>query len=374
MPSLRVAIPPSDPTAVHDVRTRWPAEALAARGYVEIVELPERIDVVRRDTASVLTSAPDADVYVITRPLARKVVDLIPALQAQGARVVVDVDDDFRHCPPTLPGRWRIDPRVHPQHNWRHLLRACQIADLVTVSTPALLGYAPHGRVRVLRNAVPASYLEVSVEEIRHETEVDHGGPMVGWAGAVQAHPGDLDVTHGGVAQALRDSGYGFMVVGMAEGVRSALGLATDPPDTGRLPHDQWPYALAALAMQVCPLADNSWTRAKSWLKPLQSLALGQPCVASDSPEYMDLYHDLRDWMTVNDERPDRLPLLVARPRARTWCRHVRALTSAPTLLGHPIAREYSRVARGFVAQRHTVEGRCGDWLEAWTSAYEGRG
>src|SRR5689334_24701002 len=48
---------------------------------------------------------------------------------------------------------------------------------------------------------------------------------------------------------------------------------------------DAWPRALSALGIGLAPLADSTFNRAKSWLKPLEMAAVGVPCVMSALPD-----------------------------------------------------------------------------------------
>lgn len=57
----------------------------------------------------------------------------------------------------------RAEPTTNREQNGKWLGVAWERADLVTCSTPALAErYGKHGRVAILPNYVPASYLEIA--------------------------------------------------------------------------------------------------------------------------------------------------------------------------------------------------------------------
>lgn len=347
-------------------RLIWPAEALAAQGAdVDVItmERPDEDQVQAQwgeffdGTHRVVdVLAPDADVVVLQRPLRKGLVDSIPVLQAKGTKVVVEVDDDFTHmsqrnaswrdCHPVatytrhkLPdGTTKVITHGGPDRNWQHLARACRDADLVTVSTPALAKrYGAHGRVRVVPNHIPASYLLIEREP--------HDGVYVGWTGSVETHPDDLQVCGAGVARAVRSTGATFAVIGTGKGVQRNLGLDEQPMVCGWVPLDEYPKAVAQLDVGIVPLELTAFNEAKSALKGLEYAALGVPFVASPTGPYLfDLavgWHARKpkDW-----ERMVRILIESAEGRAELRGR----------------GREW--------AATQTVEGNCGQWLEAWQS------
>jgi glycosyltransferase involved in cell wall biosynthesis len=285
--------------------------------------------------------------------LAGAIADLIPLIQREGIKVVVDIDDHFRHTPPRMGGRLRIQPELNPHYNWRHMVTACAHADLVTCSTPALRAYAPHGRVRLIRNRVPERFLQIMAPR---------DGQTVGWSGDVSQHPGDLEVTRGGVGQALAEADADFMVVGTRLGVRDALELPAEPYATGHVSHEDYIRKLAELDVGIAPLADNSYTRAKSSIRLLQYMALGIPWIASPSPEH-ELLHD------ECAMRHSPASGAIARSRRRDWCREVSKALRRPESERQAISEQ----SRQLVADHYTIEANADEWLNAWASVVEGR-
>ncbi len=253
----------------------------------------------------------------------------------------MDVDDDLTCIDPANPAWAGHHPRRNPDDNWNWLVQACREATLVTCSTPELARrFAPHGRVVVLENCVPAAFLEIE--------HVDVGGtdPLVGWAGSLHSHPRDLEPVGTGV----RDAGVRFRVVGPPAGVGEALHVG-QVEGTGDLQLKDWHPAVAELDVGIAPLADTKFNRAKSWLKPLEYAALGVPFVASPTPEY---------------ERFGRDPCLgLYASRPRDWAAMLRLLKDP----GWRVTA--SDAGRDAVRRLHTVEGNAWRWAEAWALAAE---
>jgi len=284
--------------------------------------------------------APDADVVVFQRPLAAKMTKAIPMLQAKGVRVVVEVDDDFEHISPRNVSWPMVQPHLHPARNKVLLRRACEAADLVTVSTPALARlYGAHGRCVVVPNCVPESYLRIRQEA--------HDGIFVGWSGSIDTHPDDLQVTGTGVARAIRATGATMAVVGTGKGVRKALGLAEVPLTSGWRSLTDYPEALAQFDVGIVPLELSLFNEAKSYLKGLEMAAVGVPFVASPTGPYREL---AERGAGVIAESPRQWEGLVKRLVRDTGYREE---------LAHR-GRE--------AAATMTVERNAHRWLEAWES------
>lgn len=356
---MRVVVYPADSGACGHYRLVWPSKALIDQGadvglHHPTTDEPDIEGVFQDDyesvhgmrlgrkvaTRVVNVVRPDADVIVLQRPLRRWIADAIPLLQDKGVRVVVEVDDDFARIHPNNVSFSGCHPRTSPDRNWAHLKRACDAADLVTVTTPALAKrYGAHGRVAVLPNLVPAWYL--TVERDRHD------GVYVGWSGSIDTHPDDLQVTGGGVAVAVRDTGARFAVVGTGKGVQRGLGLDAPPVATGWRPLEEYPVGVAQLDVGIVPLADTDFNHAKSNLKMSEMSALGVPPVGSPTPDNVRLG----------------CGLLARRPR--DWAKHLRLLVR-----NSDYRAEVAAHGRTVMAGR-TIEGNCGRWLDAWLSTVE---
>lgn len=341
---MRVVVWPGDNGGVGHYRLRFPAQTLADQGC-DVRILP-RLPKLYWDRewygqnppldARVLGFAEplDADILIVQRPTWLLAVDVVYHAKQAGVKVVVDVDD-------------RLD-RVHKRHvvhddfvrdfaHHEYLDVACKLADLVTVSTPALADRYGHGHSAILPNLVPARYLNLA--------GLKRPG-TVGWSGYVGTHPGDLQTTGGAVQTVLHD-GWTFHVVGPPDGVRQALQLRTEPSATGTVSFEEYPLALAELEVGVVPLEPSEFNQAKSCLKMMEMAAVGVPVIGSPTPDNLRLHK-----MGVG---------LIADSRGQ-WRRHLGRLT-------RDIDLRYEMAEKGRdVMSGLTYELQCGRWWEAWAS------
>lgn len=363
---FRVAIVPSDVPACEYYRARFAAEHLERLGKIQLVDLPDpKVRMAQMSPTSPreavsITNLPEVDVVVFVRGvLPGRVVDLIPLLQKQGVGVVVDADDAYDRLPATLESLYKVNPRLSKLYNWDHAKRAMKLADVVTISTPPLQRY--RSDAFLIRNQIPERYLEIR-HNVPHTVGTHPPDLVVGWGGTVRGHPGALRVTHGGVARAVTEHNARFLNVGDGEDVKKDLGLLEPPDVTGIVDLDQYMVEMAKFDVGIAPLELNQYTEAKSWLRPLQNLALGSSFIASCTDEYLELYGELEDWCFHHDRK---VPGIFAQPRGRTWY----ARTSQALEAAQEAGDELSATAREFVKERHTVEAHAHEWLEAWTNA-----
>jgi glycosyltransferase involved in cell wall biosynthesis len=348
---MQVRVQPADYGGCGMYRLRWPAAALADLGYPVTVHDTWPEAHWRAQTGHdprIISVDVDADVVVMQRPMLAELVQSIPVMQRQGVAVVVEVDDDFTALPrghQAREGTAEFDRQGRRRtHTRRHLRRACELADLVTCTTPAIAArYAPHGRAAIIPNCVPARYLTIQPEA--------HDGLRVGWTGSTVTHVDDLASAGDGIARAL--DGAPFHVVGTGVGVADQLSLGDDQViPTGWVEIDDYPTAYAGLDIAVVPLVDNDFNHAKSWLKGIEAAALGVPFVASVTDPYCDL------------------AALGAGGLARTpdeWVTMLRLLIDSPEARAE-IAWKGRQVAAGW-----TIEGQAWRWAEAWEQAVKNR-
>lgn len=316
-------------------RLIWPSEQLARDGHDVTVQVPGW-------SAGELPveGAEPPDVIVLQRPMHVRYITAVARFQEAGVAVVVELDDDMV----TLSRRhvlWpSVQPKLSPMVNWRALLECCRMADLVTVTTPALTRrYGGHGRVAVIPNHVPASYLDVQRRE--------HEGVTVGWSGVVATHPADLQITRGGVGRACASTGATFTVIGSRDGVREALHLPDEPAGDGFLPLEQYPDGLGQFDVGIAPLEGSAFNEAKSYLKPLEYAATGVPFVMSGTGPYMSLPAGVGS----------------VAERGRQWESGVRRLVTSPEMRSEAAGR-----GREWAAGQ-TIERNAGMWWDAWERA-----
>jgi hypothetical protein len=272
----------------------WPGFVAAQQGADVTVHHMDHPDRVWADTrynaldarwhVSELHNVPEADILVFQRPLSRIMVEAMRLLQGRGFRIVVELDDDLARIDPRNMAHDSIAPHMNGESNWNHLQEALDLADWRMFSTSHLLHRYGRPGDWVVRNAIPDAYLDLEPEVVITE-------PRIGWSGFVGTHPGDLDMVGTGVEKALRYTDGRLWVVGGDEGIAEAIGIARRRiMSTGAT--DTITYGItvrSAFNIGITPLAPSVFNRAKSWLKPLEFMALGIPTVASPTVEYRAL-------------------------------------------------------------------------------------
>lgn len=341
---------PADQAGCGSYRLMFPATALRAQGVDVIAENTgptvewDRVwsgDAPPLDAQVRGVHKPDADIVVLQRPGRRIWCQVIVALQAHGVKVIVDVDDAFHAIPRANVAHPMYDPRLSPHHNHEWIAKACELADMVTVTTPALAKvYGRHGRVAVLPNLIPEWFLQIAGPR-------EPDTPMVGWTGTVETHPHDLEVTAGAVHRALiAVPGSRFGVVGTGVGVSQRLRCNVEKI-TGWLPFEEYPLAMASVDVGIVPLRASPFNEAKSALKASEFAALGAVPVMSPTPD---------------NQRLHRLGVGLLADSPAQWRKHlIRLLRSAD------LRAEFAGRGREVMAGQ-TYEQHCGQWHDAWTS------
>lgn len=331
-----------------------PAEAVSSYDPTVQIRVGTEIEVEAHRNSDLIATVrsvnEDIDLLILQRPLDNAFTAVIEQAQRQGIACVVELDDDFESIH-RLNRVWKNVQPSHVKHsNFEWLKRACELADHVTVSTQELAKYAPHGRVTVLDNYM-------------HETDllpVNAGSDAevrVGWSGTLQVHPTDLQVSKPGLAQAVRDTGAIFSVVGDGEGVREAVGLPkyVQMQHTGWVPLSDYIHTVSeTIDVGVVPLDDITFNRAKSWLKGLEFAAVGKPFVASPLPEYRRLHDDYG------------IGLLAETPSQ--WRRLTRSLIEDRDMRVELGSEWQNTVRHSLLYSQHASE-----WLDAWSQAVEYR-
>ena len=265
-------------------RLIWPAELLGIEAAdevdVEVVTQDDaasrfevKVDLARsigagRTVLGELAEIPDADLVILQRPLAGALVEVMERLQAAGVAVAVEVDDDFETIHPNNMAWPTVQPHLSDQHDGRsylHLRRACELADRVIVSTPALAArYGRHGRVSIVRNYVPRHYLHL----LPPERPAGDVAVRVGWSGTVNTHPTDLQVTGGAVGEVLRSRGLIMHLIGEND-PRVAANLSLGPGAKvahtgGWVQLHTYPVAMSSFDVGIVPLDLSPFNEAKS--------------------------------------------------------------------------------------------------------------
>lgn len=322
-------------------RLYMPGRMLHHQGHD--VEVKVDIQTIFAEDGRAIDVEPTHDVMVLSRPMSRHMLTIVKLLQDRGVAVVVEVDDNARLLHPSHKGWKKLHPRYSPDYNWKILEEAASMADWVTVTTPALAEeYGKHGRVSILPNYVPESYLS-----IRPEKE-----PVIGWGGSIDVHPTDLPVLGGSIANITREFDMKFRHIGTGDADKV---LGVDKDYFQRLPWQPiltYPEEVARFAVGVVPLHDNDFNQSKSWLKGLEYSALGVPFVASPTDEY---------------RRLNKLGAGLLASKPRQWQSQLKSLLSSRELWLE------TREAGIEAAKELTYEKNAWKWMEAWEQALNHR-
>lgn len=325
------------------VRCMWPAVVLRAQGHDVTVWDAQRLDNPimftpnGRGGAKNVSSLPGVDVVVLQRVTQQTVYDAMRIWQANGIRVVIDMDDNLRDVHPSQnPGAWSTLNQTGDHLSWKIAEKACADADAVVVSTEDLLRV--YGGT-VVRNCVPGAYLGIGVRTAYPDR-------IIGWSGAASFRMRDGAVMGSALARLQRD-GHELHVIGSADRIGEVFTLDRPPAHAATVPLDQYPYAMAQVTVGVVPLANNRFNRAKSWLKPLQFAALGVPVVCSPSYEY--------------EELAGHIPSIVFARNPRQWYARTREI-----LMDDDLRASLSFAGR-FSAEQFLYERNAHLWWNAWT-------
>lgn len=268
---MRILMHPVDQFGCGFHRMTEPARAVTEQFGDEVeIDVRYTMDIVPNGAGGMdKADLHDADVVIIQRPEHAEWLPYMRLAQHQGAAVVIEVDDLLAAVPPAHSGYTEIRQRGLDGL----LAQCCHEADLVTATTPALLGvYARHGRGVIVPNAIHRRFAELPPAYEREGELVS-----VGWTGAVNTHPYDLLEIGTGLVTALeRTGGHGQFKVWSPRGVADQTGIRSlqllnwerDPSKFLTLLGEQLDVGLA-------PLRDDLFNRAKSWLKPIEYAARG---------------------------------------------------------------------------------------------------
>jgi len=196
--------------------------------------------------------------------------------RAGGTKLVYECDDDLLRVDPSGL------PHLHSDDARTVIKKMVRLADLVTVSTPALAEAwsGLNGNIVVLPNYVNAELLQL--ERPRRDRLT------VGWSGGT-SHLVDWSAHHEAIGQGMAGADADLHFVGqdyspMTPGVRTRF-TQWEP--------NVWDYYKSIdFDIGVIPLARTDFTASKSHIKALEYAALGIPVVASDEPPYREFVID----------------------------------------------------------------------------------
>lgn len=334
---MRVIVVPNRSDAMGYYRLMWPALALQQQGYdVHISHGDNAIKWLPDKDGNVAdVNTPECDVVVIQRCTQRLLVQIIQLWQQRGVKVVMDLDDDFRHIDAAAnPSAYNLLHTDDREVHWKYTEQAIDIVDGLVVSVQAL--HDMYGGM-IVRNQIPSWYLDVYRMPV---------ADIFGWTGGIKLRRTDPEVV-GLAFRWLQGDGYRMGVIGPPDGIKDAFRLRDEPVSPGMLRIDDYAEHMSRFAVGTAPAKNIRFNQSKSWLKMLEYAALGVPCVVSPIPEYMELW---RQGVGVVAYTP------------KDWYHSVTELLTDKTY-----AESLSAAGRE-VASRRTIEGNADLWWRAWTA------
>ena len=242
-------------------------------------------------------------VVVLKLIMQKQILHDIPAAQALGQKVVIDMDDFFVELPKSNLAYETTDPLTHPDSNREIYEKSLYLADALIVSTQFLYDYYSSRRSNVflVRNSIDLS---------KFSRRKDSGSwqPKIGWAGMTPWRGGDLE-TIPWLKGFLTEHKLKFHHSGHSPEmprIHEMIGL----DDNQVTVSEQYPVTgISNLYQQfdvgIVPLATHDFNKCKSYLKGLEMAACGVPFVAQALPEYEffanagvgRVAYDAEDWM-----------------------------------------------------------------------------
>jgi Glycosyl transferases group 1 len=336
-----IYVMPVDEMGCGYYRLIWPVQILKHHGFdIKIIQPGKRQFFINQNNNIVVP--PDTELIVMQRPASVFHIKLIEALRQAGIAVVIDMDDDLTAVDPTNRAFHFYRHHNDKIFSWKYTVEACRQATLITTSTPALLKtYEAEDRGVVLRNYVPAAYLEMEPRQVA----------TFGWAGNTYSHYNDLGIISSTVRD-LTTQGYEFRVVGGDRRMAHALRLDTHPIMTGDVPFFRWTQAISEhIGVGLVPLAPTKFNTGKSRLKGIEYMAAGVPWVASPREEYRELH------------RESGCGALADTPKQ--WYTIVKKL-----LDDGDFRQSQVEMGRAYMSDQ-TYEAQAWRWAEAWQSAID---
>lgn len=243
------------------LRTWWPAEALAARGW-------------DAQCSEHWPQPGEGDVVIVHRPLVSRDAALTVAHRKAGAVVLVDEDDALNALPPEH--HWKPPAGALAWHD-----EAVGEATGLMVTTQRLAEvYGPLARrTWVVPNRLPSRVGQYCWERPEDDTRV-----RVGWAGIVSTHLHDL---HWLRPEGRRMVGEAHFTSVGDHRTQEALGLFGRIDKLHPFTYDERAYyeTMAWADVGIVPLLPCPFNEAKSALKAMEFMALGKPVVATRLPE-----------------------------------------------------------------------------------------
>ena len=323
------------PTPCAQIRLMQPLDhpAIAAGLDVSLVTLPQAL----RLRADLLLTQRHAV------PDAAAAEALAAHCRGSGMRLIYDLDDDLLGLPPEHPDAARLAPRAGA------VAAMLRLADLVTVSTPALAA-----RIAPLRAdaVVVANALDERIWGDPPSSRPRRAPPVRLLCMGTATHEADFALIAPALARLVGQFGarIAIEVIGVTTQVALPEGVTRLAPPGSVASYPafvHWLRAQPAWDIGLAPLADSAFNACKSPIKLLDYAALGLAAVASDTPAYRDALAAGGGLGVANTEAAwcDALSRLIRQPEARA---------------------SHAEAGRAWLLSQGTLAARAGDWRAAW--------
>lgn len=298
---LRLGIASGDwvnPKRTPENKQRWGGSGWARIGqYVDDLPFSVTVGVLtwNRDHLVIMDTNDelhDVDVILMQRLMHGGIPEHIRLSQAQGIKIVNDIDDWYWGLSPANDAFRHNHPKKNPKENFNHYRKVISWSDMIISSTPYLAD-----RVREFTRApIEVSKNTVDFKRFTPREHLDVDVPLVGWVGSTNHRSGDLEVLKG-IIPALCRNGEIKLFHGGAMPKAPTFASRVGVPDTAvrtlpLVPHTHYPE-LMIMDIGLVPLSNMPFNRAKSDIKGLEYAAAGVPFIASSLDAYIELQRDL---------------------------------------------------------------------------------
>lgn len=311
-------VPASEMMVQGFYRASIPADMMSESGAA-VAQFTYRLDLAKALRYDILW------IQLAAEPVVRSIAK---TAKAEGVKIVYDVDDKFDSIPEYNPAS-----EIYVKEKVEGVWELIHLADLVTVSTPALQDYISSKTetpVQVLPNMIMASLWP------KKSPRKPDGITRILWAGSA-SHKADLKVVASALKEILLEANGKVRFTCMGDHAPEELGEAQEYVDLLPFVNPmEYPQALADASCDfaIAPLEDNEFNAYRSAVKYLEYSATGYPSLLSSVGEYRILPKEAPRLMVGEKSWGNALRAAIADPEgmrvmgesAAEWTRHNRCL------------------------------------------------
>lgn len=243
-----------------------------------------------------------------------------------------------------------VDAEMLPPYTDVWLRRCMELAHVVTLSTPAQAELYPHDNKRVIRDAIPSTFLTYPARALsRKKSHAEIDADRIIGSSALTSQ--DICAMSGVLQDVVgvdRTGGrrVNFRYIGEEyPDIYHPLGVSrADFEASGKLPANLYHVALGEIDVALSPQETP-----RSAIRALEFAAAGVPVIGSVTPEHLDL-------------QSAGMPLTLVKNKRRDWLKALRSVLS----LDDSELKDLARRHRENVRMNHTTEQRAAEWAEAW--------